>query len=71
MTTKQRSSAVKFLDAHGTDATDVMAALDAAGIEFDQDWQNESTVWTFEDGSRIKISEWGVELWRRRRGLED
>ena len=56
MIAKQRSSAAEFLDAHGADATTAMTALNAAGIESDQDWQNESTVWTFDDGSRIKIS---------------
>lgn len=38
------------------DTNDIMNALDDAEIESDQDWENETTTWTFDDGSRIIIS---------------
>ena len=38
----------------------IMTALDKAEIPSDQDWENETTRWTFADGSIIAIS--GTEL---------
>jgi hypothetical protein len=45
-----------FLTTHGTIAAIVMAALDAAKIWASQDWDNETTTWTFTDGSQIVVS---------------
>jgi len=45
-----------FLTTHGTIAAIVMAALDAAKIPSSQDWDNETTTWTFDDGSKIAVS---------------
>lgn len=56
------SEATEFLKNNGTDAATVMAALDAAEIESEQDWENEATVWTFDDGSKIKVSGPVVEV---------
>jgi len=42
------------------DVSDLMTALDAAGVESDQDWENETTTWTFDDGSKISVS--GTEV---------
>jgi hypothetical protein len=50
------TQAQDFLNAHGTDAATVMTALDAAEIAAKQDWQNESTTWTFDDDSIIVVS---------------
>ena len=38
------------------DTNDLMTALDEAGIDSDQDWEEETTVWTFDDGSQISVS---------------
>jgi hypothetical protein len=45
-----------FLTTHGTNAATVMTALDAALIPASQDWDNETTTWTFIDGSQIVVS---------------
>jgi hypothetical protein len=37
-------------------ATDLMSALDSAGVPSDQDWEHEATTWTLSDGSKIGIS---------------
>jgi len=37
-------------------AADLMGALDAAGLQSDQDWALETTTWAFSDGSKIAIS---------------
>jgi protein-arginine kinase activator protein McsA len=41
-------------------AADVMEAL--TNVEGDQDWENESTTWTFEDGSKIVVCGSSVEI---------
>jgi len=38
-----------------SDTNSIMNALDNANVESDQDWENESTTWTFEDGSKIVV----------------
>lgn len=45
-----------------SDTVDLMTALDDVGIEKNQDWDNEKTVWTFEDGSTITITNSSVEV---------
>jgi len=45
-----------------SDTTDLMGALDDAGVDSEQDWENESTVWTFEDDSKITVSGPFVEV---------
>jgi hypothetical protein len=44
-----------FLKTYGYNAASVMSALDAAEIPSDQDWDNETTIWTFDDGSQIVV----------------
>ena len=39
-----------------SDVSDLMTALDNADIESTQDWENETTIWTFDDGSIITVS---------------
>ena len=42
---------------------ELMTKLDKADIPSIQDWQNEETTWTFDDGSRIRISGYdGLEV---------
>lgn len=48
--------------ANYSDTNDLMTALDNAGVESDQDWENETTTWTFEDGSQIVVSGHDVEV---------
>ena len=45
-----------FLKEHGTEASAVMSALDAAKIPANQDWESWTTTWTFSDDSTIVIS---------------
>lgn len=49
------SDAKKFFEMYA-DVTDLMTALDASRIESNQDWDNETTTWTFSDGSKIRVS---------------
>lgn len=39
-----------------SDANDLMIALDDAEISSNQDWENETTTWYFEDDSQIVVS---------------
>jgi hypothetical protein len=39
-----------------SNAAELMTALDNAGVKSDQDWENERTTWTFDDGSQIVVS---------------
>lgn len=48
--------------ANYSDTSDLMTALDNAEIESDQDWENETTTWMFEDGSKIVVSGSDVEV---------
>jgi hypothetical protein len=50
------TQAKDFLIGHGTDPATLMALLEAAEVPANQDWDNESTTWTFDDGSQIQIS---------------
>jgi hypothetical protein len=40
----------------GLDEAQIMTALDAAGIPSDQDWEQETTIWTFSDDSKVFAS---------------
>ena len=48
------NKAQKFVKKY-PDHVELMNALDKAGIKSDQDWDNETTIWTFHDGSSIEI----------------
>ena len=48
--------------ANYSDTNDLMTALDNASVESNQDWENETTTWTFEDGSQIIVSGSDVEV---------
>jgi hypothetical protein len=48
--------------ANYNDTNDLMTALDNASVESDQDWENETTTWTFEDESKIVICGSDVEV---------
>ncbi len=50
------TEATRFYNNHAGDTAALMTALDAAGIPSNQDWDNELTTWTFEDGSEIVVS---------------
>lgn len=41
-------------------SNDLVNALVKDEIDSDQDWENEKTTWTFEDGSSIEVS--GIEV---------
>lgn len=41
-------------------SNDLVNALVKDEIDADQDWENEKTTWTFEDGSSIEVS--GIEV---------
>lgn len=56
------SQATDFIATNGNDAADLMEAFAAAGHEGDQDWGNETTAYTFEDGSKIVISGPSVQV---------
>lgn len=56
------NEAQEFLNNHPGDVADLMTALDEAGIDSEQDYKNEATTWTFEDGSRIKINNTDIEV---------
>lgn len=45
------------------DTNSLMTALDEANIQSDQDFRNETTTWTFEDGSTIVVSgnDWTID----------
>lgn len=45
-----------------SDTSALMSALDDAGIESDQDWDNGRTTWTFDDGSKIIVSGSEIEV---------
>ena len=49
------TQAYKFASAH-TDTNELMTALDNANLPSNQDWENESTTWTFADESTVTIS---------------
>ena len=51
------SEADKFLSEPNNyrDTNHIMESLDACEIPSNQDWQNETTTWTFGDGSKIVI----------------
>ena len=53
---------VQEFRANYNDTGDLVTALDNAGVESDQDWENETTTWTFEDGSQIIVSGSDVEF---------
>lgn len=55
------SQATEFRNNY-SDTNDLMTALDQAAIESDQDWENETTTWEFEDGSKIVVSGSEVEV---------
>ncbi len=42
------------------DVNDLMTALDEANIPSDQDWDNGTTTWKFDDGSFVKVE--GTEI---------
>ena len=50
------TQANEFIKKNGPNASAIMTALDAAQIPANQDWENETTTWTFDDGSTIVIS---------------
>lgn len=39
-----------------------MTALDSENIDSDQNWESETTTWTFDDGSKIIVSGSEVEI---------
>lgn len=45
-----------------SDTNELMSALDAANVDSCQDWHNESTTWTFDDGSQIVVCGSQVEV---------
>jgi hypothetical protein len=55
------SQANKF-KANYSDTNELMTALDNAGIESDQDFENETTTWSFEDDSQIIVSGPSIEV---------
>jgi len=52
-----RNEAMKFMNEPNQfrDANHLMESLDASELEKTQDWDNESTTWTFGDGSVIRV----------------
>ena len=44
------------------DTNAIMNALDALDLKKDQDWENETTTWTFDDGSIIQVCNNEVDL---------
>ncbi len=56
-----KSKASEFV-ANYNDTDDLMTALDCAVIDSDQDWENETTTWTFDDGSQVIVSATKVDV---------
>jgi hypothetical protein len=58
------SEAEKFLREPNNfrDTNHIMNALDERELDKDQDWEAETTTWTFPDGSKIKVCGNEVEL---------
>jgi hypothetical protein len=56
-TMTNRTDAERFLSEPNNfrDTNQVMIALDARELDKDQNWQAETTTWTFPDGSKIQI----------------
>ena len=54
--TQATEFSTRYNDSYNDNDTNLMTALDEAGIESDQDWEAETTVWTFADGSQIRCS---------------
>jgi len=40
----------------------LMAALDDAGIPFRENWDSGATMWSFPDGSKIRVAGMGYEV---------
>ena len=57
-----KTQAQKFKDNNPLDVADLMTSLDNAGLESEQDYLNETTEWIFEDGSKIRINNFDVEV---------
>lgn len=56
----RESLADKFVASYPTGISDLMTALDDAGIPCDQDWQDGRTAWVFEDGSKVIVEGFDV-----------
>lgn len=41
---------------------ELMSELNASGVDPEQDWDNESTTWTFDDESAIRVSGRDVQV---------
>jgi len=60
--TNKTNQAVAFLALHNNNVIELMIALDVAQIASDQNYDVETTVWTFDDDSAIKICGQDVEV---------
>jgi len=50
----------EYCDNRGSvDVVNLMTALDGARTPSEQDWDNETTTWEFENGSKIRVT--GIE----------
>ena len=59
---KKMTQAQRFNELNLGDVADLMTSLDNAGLESEQDYINETTEWIFEDGSKIRVHNFDVEI---------
>lgn len=59
MKTNAQTFTEKFL---GRNIAACMTSLDDLDIEKEQDWENGTTTWVFDDGSKIRVGENDIEL---------
>jgi len=56
------NQAEEFIKNNNFDNAALMTALDNSNIDSEQDYENETTIWVFDDKSFIKINNEDIEI---------